>query len=60
VRKYFQIMSSGNLDYSNEIVGPITLSKDRKHYMNESMLPEVLSIVDDMVDMRQFDYDQRQ
>jgi len=31
VRTYYRLMSDGNLDYSNTVVGPITLSKPRSY-----------------------------
>ena len=56
VREYFLRMSSGKLDYSNVVVGPITLSQNRQYYVNNLLAEEALNIVADMgLDLAQFD-----
>ncbi len=56
VREYYQLMSAGLLDYSNEVVGPITLSGKRKDYVDKLLAPEALDAVVALgVDLAQFD-----
>lgn len=56
VRKYYQTMSSGLLDYSNLVVGPINLSKSRSYYMQNLLVGEALEAVRSMgIDLSQFD-----
>ncbi len=43
VRDYFSLMSGGKLDYSNVVIGPITLSHERQYYVEHSMVPETLN-----------------
>ncbi len=59
-REYFQIVSNGNLNYSNRVVGPIKLPNTKKHYETTSMVPEAFSramtvLTDDGVDLGLFD-----
>ncbi len=44
VRKYFDIVSSGKLAYSNYVVGPVQLSKRRSHYINNLLVEEALDL----------------
>ena len=44
VRKYFEIVSSGKLEYSNYVVGPVQLSKRRSHYINNLLVEEALDL----------------
>ncbi|MFX0088118.1 MAG: peptidase M6, partial [Candidatus Hodarchaeota archaeon] len=56
VREYFRLMSSGLLDYSNVVVGPIRLSQDQRYYVDNLLAEEALNlIVDTGVDLSQFD-----
>jgi M6 family metalloprotease-like protein len=56
VREYYKIMSSGKLDYTNEVVGPITLSKDRAYYSYNLLVKEALDLaVKGGVDLKKFD-----
>ena len=56
VREYYKIISSGKLDYTNEVVGPITLSKDRAYYTYNLLVKEALdSAVKGGVDLKKFD-----
>lgn len=43
VRGYYDLMSSGKLDYSNVVVGPITLSEKRDHYIKNLLAEEALT-----------------
>ena len=57
VKEYFQIVSSGKLNYTNTVVGPVKLSKRRSHYINTLFVEEALerAINDFGVDLRDFD-----
>jgi M6 family metalloprotease-like protein len=56
VREYFRRVSSGQLDYTNTVVGPYTLSRNRQHYVNNLLVPEALQLaVADGVELKQFD-----
>lgn len=56
VRKYFQRVSNGKLDYTNTVVGPFTLSRNVEHYHNNLLVEEALNLaVASGVDLRQFD-----
>jgi len=44
VREYFRLMSSGKLDYTNEVVGPITLSRNRQYYTENLLVKEALDL----------------
>lgn len=57
VRDYYLQVSSGKLDYSNVVVGPIQLSQRRSHYINNSLVREAidLAVSDHGVDLSDFD-----
>lgn len=56
VREYFLQVSGGKLDYTNTVVGPFTLSRDRLFYMDNLLVQEALQLaVAAGVDLRQFD-----
>lgn len=57
VREYFMKMSSGKLDYTNVVVGPVTLSHSRAHYINNSFVAEALELVahEQKIDLSRFD-----
>jgi M6 family metalloprotease-like protein len=55
-REYFQTVSSGRLDYTNVVVGPYTLSRNRQFYVNTLLIEEALNLaVADGLDLTQFD-----
>jgi len=55
-REYFKLVSSGKLDYTNVVVGPYTLSRNREFYVNNLLVEEALQLaVDDGLDLKQFD-----
>lgn len=55
-REYFSRVSSGKLNYTNVVVGPYTLSRDREFYVNNLLVEEALQLaVADGLDLRQFD-----
>ena len=56
VRDYYQMISSGKLDYFNEVVGPITLKQNRMYYAQNLLVEEALNAVVDMgIDLSRFD-----
>lgn len=57
VKEYYMLMSNGKLEYTNKVVGPITLSKNRNHYINNKLMGEALNIIinDFNVDLDEFD-----
>ena len=44
VNEYFKIVSSGKLDYANTVVGPVTLSGRRGHYISNLLVKEALDL----------------
>ena len=55
-REFFARMSSGKLDYTNVVVGPYTLSRNREFYVNNLLVEEALQLaVADGLDLKQFD-----
>jgi M6 family metalloprotease-like protein len=55
-REYFRRVSSGKLDYSNVVVGPYTLSRNREFYVNNLLVEEALQLaLADGLDLTQFD-----
>ncbi|ALP37954.1 metalloprotease [Paenibacillus sp. IHB B 3084] len=56
-REYFKMMSSGKLNYSNLVVGPVRLSHPRDYYKENLFVKEAMDIVvnDLHVDLSQFD-----
>ena len=56
VREYFRLMSSGKLDYTNLVVGPITLSRNRQYYTENLLVKEALDLaVKGGLELAQFD-----
>ncbi len=56
VRDYFLQVSSGKLDYTNVVVGPFTLSRDREFYLDNLLVEEALGLaVASGLDLSQFD-----
>ena len=56
VRDYFEKMSAGALSYTNHVVGPITLPKNRQYYVNHPFFTLVLDAVADTgLDLAPFD-----
>jgi M6 family metalloprotease-like protein len=55
-REYFRRVSSGKLDYTNVVVGPYTLSRNRQFYVTNLLVEEALTLaVADGLDLTQFD-----
>jgi M6 family metalloprotease-like protein len=56
VREYYRLMSCGRLDYTNVVVGPITLGHNRQYYTENLLVKEALDqIVKSGIDLEQFD-----
>jgi len=43
-REYFRLVSSGKLDYTNDVVGPLRLSHDRDYYVQHLLVEEALDL----------------
>ena len=55
-REYFRIVSNGKLDYTNQVVGPFRLSRNRQYYVNSLPVKEALDLaVASGVDLAQYD-----
>lgn len=55
-RDYFLLISSGRLDYTNVVVGPVKLSRNQQFYVTNSLVPEALQLaVATGLDLTQFD-----
>ena len=49
-------MSGGKLNYTNHVVGPVTLSKNRRYYANRLLVEEALDLaIAGGLDLKQFD-----
>lgn len=61
VKEYYQIISSNKIEYTNAVVGPVTLSKNRAHYINNPCMKEPLDLAISQfkVDLTQFDCKKR-
>ncbi len=57
VKTYFQTISSGKLEYTAKVVGPITLSKNRNHYIANPLMREALNIVYNELDVDFSEFD---
>jgi M6 family metalloprotease-like protein len=56
VREYFRLMSGGALDYTNEVVGPVTLKNNRDFYAKNLLVREALEEAKKLgVDFTRFD-----
>ena len=56
VREYYSLMSSGKLDYTNVVVGPVTLSRNLQYYTENLLVKEAMDlVVKSGIDLKQFD-----
>ncbi len=57
VKEYYKTLSSNKIEYTNTVVGPVTLNKNRAHYINTPCMREALDLAISQfeVDLRQFD-----
>lgn len=57
VKDYYKFISSNRLEYTNMVVGPVTLSKNRAHYIKNPCMKEALDIAINEfgIDLGQFD-----
>jgi M6 family metalloprotease-like protein len=55
-REYFRLVSNGKLDYTNDVVGPVRLSRNREYYLEHLLVEEALDLaVAQGVDLRRYD-----
>jgi M6 family metalloprotease-like protein len=59
VRKYYELMSSGKLIYTNRVVGPVRLSRQQSYYINHLLVQEALDIAVDQYDLNLEEFDSR-
>jgi len=60
VRQFYLKVSNRNLDYTNEVVGPIQLDHEQNYYLTHSMVPEVTQkLVRQLGDLQPYTYEQR-
>jgi M6 family metalloprotease-like protein len=61
VKEYYRIISSNRLEYTNMVVGPVTLNKNRAHYIKNPCMNEALDIAvsEFGIDLGQFDCKER-
>ena len=57
VKEYYHTMSSGRLAYTNEVVGPITLPKNKTHYIQNPLMEDALAraVSEYNLDLSRFD-----
>lgn len=57
VKQYYQKISSNRMEYTNTVVGPVTLRKNRAHYIANPCMEEALDLAvnEAGVDLGQFD-----
>ncbi len=56
VREYFRLMSGGKLNYTNKVVGPVTLSRNRSYYTFHLLVEEALDLaLAGGLNLREFD-----
>ena len=59
VRGYYQLMSGGQLDYSNEVFGPIKMRRERSHYhftrKNDLLKETMQALTKNKVNLKSFD-----
>lgn len=59
VREYFINQSKGRLDFTNDIIGPITLSNNMDYYKNVSFIEEALNILTKSTGVNLSEYDSK-
>ena len=59
VRKYYEMMSSGKLTYTNRVVGPVRLSRKQSYYINNLLVPEALQIAINEYNLEPGEFDSR-
>lgn len=57
VRRYYEVMSSGRLTYTNRVVGPVHLQQKQSYYVNNLLVQEALELAvnEYNLDLREFD-----
>ena len=59
VREYYRLMSSNKLDYTNHVVGPVKLSRNKSFYVNNLLVHEALNLAIRDHGINLSDYDSR-
>jgi len=59
VSKYYELMSSGKLSYTNRVVGPVRLSQKQSYYINHLLVPEALEIAYSQYNLELGEFDSR-
>ena len=59
VRKYYELMSSGKLTYTNRVVGPVRLSQKQSYYINNLLVPEALQLAVNQYNLELDEFDSR-
>ena len=59
VRKYYNLMSSGRLSYTNRVVGPVRLSKKQSYYINNLLVQEALETASNQYNLELSEFDSR-
>ena len=59
VRKYYELMSSGKLSYSNRVVGPVRLSQKQSFYINNLLVSEALQLAVNQFNLELGEFDSR-
>lgn len=57
VKEYYQTMSSGRLTYTNTVVGPVVLPKNKTHYIQNPLMEDALAraVSEYNLDLSRFD-----
>lgn len=59
VNEYYNLMSSGRLNYTNMVVGPVRLSRPQSHYINNLLVREALQLAVNQFNINLADFDSR-
>ena len=59
VRRFYELMSSGKLNYTNRVVGPVRLSRNQSYYINNLLISEALRIAEDEFNLDFSEFDSR-
>ena len=59
IQKYYELMSNGALNYTNDVVGPVRLSRQQSYYINNPCMDEALRLAIEEYDVDLSKYDQR-
>jgi len=59
VRRYYQLMSAGKLDYTNSVVGPVRLSGRKSDYISRRAMEEALGLAIQQFNLNLSEFDSR-